>query len=74
MKSPVECRAGYGACDHPTAVFLEGKRYEVLKILAEWRTPLAKRYRLLLENGAQIEVELTEEKDWHIQTQWINLT
>jgi len=67
MNTHVECQAGFSACDHPMAVFWEGQRCEVLKILAEWRTPQAKCYRLLLKGGINLEAKFMEEKDWQIK-------
>lgn len=44
----VECQSGYSSCDHPNAVWWLGQRHLVKAIMAEWRTPIEKHYRLLV--------------------------
>jgi len=67
MHPQIECKAGYSACDYPMAVFLQGQRREVQAILAEWRDPQGKHYRLLLEGGQHVQLHFLEENDWQIQ-------
>ena len=52
----VECRSEYQYEQAPIAVYWEGQRLEVDAILAEWRTPQGKGFRILAGNAGVFEV------------------
>ncbi len=64
----VECRSDAEYADRPLAVTWQGQRLEVAEILATWRGPGEKGFRVKTADGQAFELayrELTEE--WHIQ-------
>ena len=52
----VECRAGHAYPERPTAFTWDGERHRVEMILAEWRTPEQKVFRVRTEQGAVFEL------------------
>lgn len=56
MTAIVECHSGYEYAERPTAVYWEGKRYRVLKILAQWRNPDERCFRVQTEGQQTFEL------------------
>ncbi len=66
--SGVECHSGYAYAGKPRAIHWQGKRLEVAEILAEWRTPQAKHFRVRTGGGQAFELSCAETSgDWKIQ-------
>jgi hypothetical protein len=42
----VECYSGYTYAQEPRAVIMEGRRHEILRITARWRTPSGPAFRI----------------------------
>ncbi len=64
----VECRSDAEYADRPLALTWEGRRLEVAEILATWRGPGEKGFRVKTADGQAFELayrELTDE--WHVQ-------
>ena len=49
--APVECRSDHSYAQRPLAIWWQGQRLEVAEILAEWRTPQGKRFRVSTAAG-----------------------
>ncbi len=63
----VECHSGYTYADRPIAVTWEAKRLEVSDILAEWRTPMEKHFRVRTLGGQTFELLWSELSDeWQV--------
>ena len=64
----VECHSGYSSCDHPNAIFWHGQRHLVKAILAEWRTPIEKHYRLLVAGNLILNAFFDEKNNsWNVE-------
>lgn len=62
----VEAYSGYRANERPLAVFLEGKRVGIRRILEHWITPEWDEFRVLGEDGR------TYRMGWHRQRdRWV---
>jgi hypothetical protein len=67
MTSLVECRSEVEYAEKPVALTWDGRRLAVTAILARWRTPRAKHFRVSTEAGQIFElVYLTAAGEWHI--------
>lgn len=66
MMPKVECHAGYSGCDYPTALVWEGQRLEISAVLAEWREPQAKCYRVQTDDTSQFALRF-EDNEWQIK-------
>ena len=67
MSDRVECHSGYTYAQRPTALWWEGARLEVAAVLAEWRTPQGKHFRVRAADGRKFELEYSESEDaWNI--------
>ncbi len=68
MSELVECLSGYTYAEKPMALTWEAKRLEIAEILAEWRTPQAKHFRVRVCDGQTFELSWCETAlDWQIR-------
>jgi putative sterol carrier protein len=68
MGELVECQSGFIYADRPVALTWEGRRLEIARILAEWRTPEKKNFRVRTTDGSEFELAYSHSKDeWQIQ-------
>jgi hypothetical protein len=64
----VECRSDSEYADRPLALTWQGRRLEVAEILASWRGPGEKGFRVKTTDGQAFELAYRELPDeWHIQ-------
>ena len=67
MNEKVECHSGYAYAEKPVALTWEAKRLEITEILAEWRTPQAKHFRVRTSDGQTFELSWLEASgEWQI--------
>ncbi len=69
MGELVESHSGFTYADRPVTLTWEGERLEIVEILAEWRTPEQKLFRVLTRDGRKFELaysQVTEE--WQIKS------
>jgi hypothetical protein len=65
---PVECRSEVEYAEKPVALTWDGQRLEVQAILARWRTPQGKHFRVSTTDGRIFELAYqTAVDEWHIQ-------
>ena len=63
----VECHSGFEYAERPTALRWEGQRLEITAILAQWRIPGGKRFRVRVADGQVFELFYGELYDeWRI--------
>jgi len=68
MPDLVECRSEVEYAEKPVAVFWQGVRLEIAEILAWWRTPQGKSFRVRTHSGHSFELSYDSSKDsWHIE-------
>ena len=68
MSEFIECHSGYAYAERPVALTWEGQRTEIVKILAQWRTPNMKCFRVRTSDGQEFELSYSEATDeWQIQ-------
>ena len=64
----VECRSDSEYADRPLALTWQGRRLEIAEILASWRGPGEKGFRVKTTDGQAFELAYRELPDeWHIQ-------
>lgn len=64
----VECRSDAEYADRPLALVWQGVRLEIAEILASWRGPSEKGFRVKTTNGQAFELVYRQVPDeWHIQ-------
>jgi len=64
----VECHSGFTYADHPIALTWDGQRQEVDTILAAWRTPGQRHFRVRTRNLLIFVLTYREAEDeWQIQ-------
>ena len=64
----VECRSDLEYADRPLALTWQGQRLEIAEILASWRGPGEKGFRVKTTDGQAFELSYRELPDeWHIQ-------
>ncbi|MEW6030889.1 MAG: hypothetical protein ACOYZ8_07395 [Chloroflexota bacterium] len=64
----VECRSDSDFADRPLALVWQGRRLEIAEILARWRGPGEKGFRVKTADGQAFELTYREIPDeWHIQ-------
>lgn len=69
MSDIVECHSGYEYADRPTAFYWQEQRWEVIEILARWRTPEGKHFRVNTQHNQIFEILYVESEDaWQIKT------
>ena len=67
MGELVECHSGFTYADTPVALTWEGQRLEIVQILAEWRTPEKKLFRVRTAGGMEFELAYSQATDeWQI--------
>lgn len=67
MNVRVECRSEHEYAERPLALTWEGQRLEISQILARWRAPGEKRFRVRASDGRVFEMVYLEASDeWHI--------
>jgi hypothetical protein len=68
MKSPVEFHSSYDYAQRPIAVLWEGKRVQIKNVLAEWRSPEGKSFRVQAENGRIFDLIYNEDiENWQVR-------
>jgi hypothetical protein len=68
MGQIVECHSDYAYAEKPVALEWEGQRQAIIQILAEWRTPGGKHFRVMTNNCQLFELIYEEAADeWQIQ-------
>jgi len=60
MADRVECHSGYAYAQRPIALWWEGARLEIAAVLAEWRTPEGKHFRVRVADGRVFEAVYVE--------------
>jgi hypothetical protein len=69
MADLVECHSEIEYPERPIAIFPQGKRLEIDRILSCWRTPDGKWFRVIAEDGEVYELSYNELSDeWLIHT------
>lgn len=67
MGELVECHSDYTYAEKPVALTWEGRRLEIVEILAQWRTPEEKRFRVRTSDGREFELSYCEATgEWQI--------
>jgi hypothetical protein len=68
MAERVECRADLDYADTPLALVWDGRRLVIDEVLARWRIPVGKGFRVRTVENRLFELFYDETKeDWHIQ-------
>ncbi len=68
MNEIVECHSGYAYAVKPLAFTWQAERLEITEILAEWRTPQAKHFRVRTGDGRSFELSYAESSgEWQIR-------
>lgn len=52
----VECHSGYEYAERPTALMLDGQRFEIAAIEDQWRIPGGKCFRVRLQDNRLFEL------------------
>ena len=64
----VECRSDTDYAERPLAVEWLGRRYEVAEILARWRGPLERGFRVKTAEGQAFDLTYQDSTErWHVQ-------
>jgi hypothetical protein len=64
----VECRSDAEYADRPLALTWQGRRLEIAEILATWRGPGEKGFRVKTADGQAFELAYRQLPDeWHVQ-------
>ena len=67
MAEFVECHSDYTYAERPIALTWDGRRLEIVKILAQRRTPDEKLFRVRTSDGQEFELSYREAVDeWRI--------
>lgn len=62
------CRSDSTYAERPLALFWHGRRYQIQEILARWRTPQGRGFRVRTEGGQGFVLVYDETKQtWEIQ-------
>ena len=68
----VECLSDLEYADRPLSLMWQGRRYEIAEILARWRGPGEKGFRVKTIDGSAFELMYQEfSDDWHVQPIYI---
>lgn len=63
----VECHSGSQYAEYPTALHWQDQRLEVTEILAQWRSPQGRHFRVRTRDDLIFELTYLEEQDdWRI--------
>jgi hypothetical protein len=69
MNELVECHSGFTYADRPVALTWEDQRLEIVEVLAAWRTPEKKLFRVRTNDGREFELAYNQTIDeWQIET------
>jgi hypothetical protein len=60
MGELVECHSDTTYAEKPVALTWEGRRLEIVHILAQWRTPDERRFRVRTNDGREFELSYHE--------------
>ena len=64
----VECYSGHAYAERPVAFVWGGRRYQVERILKQWRSPRGPGFRVLASGGVPFELTYDEIKDqWSLK-------
>ncbi len=64
----VECRSDSEYAERPLALTWEGRRFEIAEVVASWRGPGEKGFRVKTADGLAFDLAYAELADeWHIQ-------
>ncbi|MEN4041956.1 MAG: hypothetical protein ROW52_00465 [Anaerolineaceae bacterium] len=67
LKDPVECHSGYEYADRPLALYHHGERLEISAIVARWRTPRGRCFRVLTSSQDVFELFYDETRhEWQV--------
>ncbi|MGB8214418.1 MAG: hypothetical protein WCE68_12750 [Anaerolineales bacterium] len=67
MGELVECHSGFTYADRPVTLTWEGQRREILLILAQWRTPDERYFRVRTSDQKDFELSYCESvNEWRI--------
>jgi putative sterol carrier protein len=67
MGELVECHSGFNYAEKPVALTWESQRLEIAKIMAQWRSPQARHFRVRTNNGLEFELSYREaDNEWQI--------
>ena len=65
--NPVECLSGQTYAERPIALWWEGERLTIVEIIAQWRIPGGRRFRVQAENDQSFELCYSEQQDeWQV--------
>ena len=65
--NPVECLSGHTYAERPIALWWEGERLNIVEIVARWRIPDGRRFRVQAENDQIFELCYSEQQDeWQV--------
>jgi hypothetical protein len=68
MGELVECHSGFTYADRPVALTWEDQRLEITRILAEWRTPGIKHFRVRTSDDREFKLAYSQTTDeWQIE-------
>ena len=65
MGELVECRSDCTYAEKPVALTWEGRRLEIVEILAQWRTPDERRFRVRTSDRREFELSYREATSEH---------
>jgi len=65
--NPVECLSGHTYAERPIALWWEGERLNIVEIVARWRIPGGRRFKVQAENDQFFELCYSEQQDeWQV--------
>jgi hypothetical protein len=68
MAEIVECHSGFTYAERPVGLTWEGHRLEIVRTLAEWRTPEKNCFRVRTSDGREFELAYSHATDeWKIE-------
>ena len=68
MTEMVECHSDYAYAEKPVALTWQGRRLEIVEILAQWRTQSEKCFRVRTSDGQVFELSCAEGTgEWQIR-------
>ena len=68
MLNAVECRSDSEYAERPLSLTLQGQRHEIAEIVARWRGPSERGFRVKTADGQAFDLTYRELPDeWHIQ-------
>jgi len=63
----VECRSDSEYAERPLALVWQGERLEIVEILASWRAPVGKGFRMVTQNSQTFELLYFQPEDtWSV--------